>query len=217
MIPAKATLLEKGTDCQSRDYDKTTRLENHDTPTESVCGRIAPRACNRTRGFSAQYHKSIAISSGGSMRAAVFGRRASNRCDTTTMMDATQTTTEAGATLPAKQTLSEVAEVCQSWIRFTSDTLFNRVGCCVGQIHGKKFEVSEVSRVIRETIVSVGGCAHTPGRRFLKSPLPPLTPAKIRARIGNTERHRAESPVKAETESPLPPSAAPLPPRRCAE
>jgi len=190
---------------QSRHYEKTSARKRDRLDNFPFCWlRCKPTAVRTAVGVGA----------------AAFGRRAS-MCDTTTMMDATQTTTEADATLPAKQTLSEVAEVCQSWIRFTSDTLFYRVGCCVGQIHGKKFEVSEVSRVIRKTIVSVGGCAPVrmcaPGRRFLKSPLPPLTPPKIRAGTGSRGHHTAESPVKAETESPLPPSAAPLPPRRCAE
>lgn len=72
----EATIKSGDADVQSSTAKSTTRSENQDTSTEVVFGRMPPRTCNRTPGFSARYHKSIAIVSGASVnRAGVLGRR----------------------------------------------------------------------------------------------------------------------------------------------
>jgi len=60
---------------QSSNSDKQTRLENHDTSEESVCGKMPPGTCNRSRGFSARWVNRFASVSGATVRAVVERRR----------------------------------------------------------------------------------------------------------------------------------------------
>jgi hypothetical protein len=60
---------------QSSHYNKTTRLKSHDTSKDSIFGRVSPRTCNRIRGFSARYDKSIATESGATVNRADVERR----------------------------------------------------------------------------------------------------------------------------------------------
>jgi len=71
----------------SRDYERSTRSENHDPFGDRFCGRSHPRTSNRSRGFSVRHHKSAAIKSGSAViRTGRFGGR---RCTTHKDVNAT--------------------------------------------------------------------------------------------------------------------------------
>ena len=72
-------------------------LRSHDTSTELVFGRIAPRTCNRTRGFLVRDNKTTATVSGASVAWTGIGR-----CRTSPQMLSTDITIS-GQNRPSRQ------------------------------------------------------------------------------------------------------------------